>query len=109
MFVCSQLLNQTYDKYCPPRFFANIAITFAARLVWEETVKTGVCHESVRKQEVLASKKTCSYWWKKAPHQLITKLYDKQHDLVAEEQGKSWEGQRRKSDSSSDSDRDGEF
>ena len=28
-----------------------------------------------------------SYWWKKAPHQPITKLYGKPHDLVAEEEG----------------------
>ena len=55
----------------------------------EETVKTGFCHESVRKQEVFASKKkTRSYWWKMAPHQPVTKLYGKTHDLVAEEQGK---------------------
>ena len=65
------------------------------------------------KQEVFASKKTCSYWWKKAPHQPITKLYGKPRDLVAGEQGKLWEGRQRKIDSSSDgerdSDRDSEF
>ena len=76
-------------------------------------VKTGFCHKSVCKQEVFASQKTRSYWWKKAPHQPITKLYGKPHDLVAEEQGKLWEGRRRKSNSSSegdrDSDRDSEF
>ena len=72
-------------------------------------VKTGFFHKIVRKQEVFASKKTCSYWWKKAPHQPITKLYGKPRDLVAGEQGKLWEGQQRKIDSSSDSDRDSEF
>ena len=30
--------------------------------------------------------KICSNWWKKAPHQKITKLYGKTRDLVAEEQ-----------------------
>ena len=52
----------------------------------------GFSHESVRKQEVFASKKkklcySLSYWWKKAPHQPITKLHGKPRDLVAEEQG----------------------
>ena len=47
-----------------------------------------------------------SYWWKKAPHQPTTKLYGKTCDLVAVEQGKLWEGQRRKSDSDSDGDRE---
>ena len=79
---------------------------FALCLVQEETVKTGFCHESVRKQEVFASKTTHTYWWKKAPHQPITKLYGKTRDLVAEEQGKLWEGQWRKSDGSSDGERD---
>ena len=46
-----------------------------------------------------------SYWWKKAPHQPITKLYGKPYGLVPEEQGKVWEGRWRKSDSSSDRDR----
>ena len=78
---------------------------FALCLVQEETIKTGFCHESVRKQEVFASKKT-HYWWKRAPHQPITKLYGKTCDLVAEEQEKSWEGRWRKSDSSSDGDTD---
>ena len=53
--------------------------------------KTGFCHESVRKQEAFASKKTCnslSYWWKKAPYQPIPKLYGKLRDLVVEEQRK---------------------
>ena len=68
-------------------FFANIAVTFAARLVQEEAIKTGCSRESVRKQEVFAGKKTHSCWWKKAPHQPITKLYDKSRDLVAEERG----------------------
>ena len=70
-----------------PRFFANIAVTFAAYLVQEETIEMGFSHESVRKQEVFASKKTRSYWWRKTPHQPITKLHGKTHDLVAEEQG----------------------
>ena len=35
---------------------------------------------------MFASKKTHSYWWKKAPHQPITKLYGKLRDLVAEKQ-----------------------
>ena len=69
-------------------------------------VKTGFCHESVCNQEVFASKKTRSYRWKKAPHDPITKLYGKPHDLVVGEQGKLWEGQQRKIDSSSDGDRD---
>ena len=43
-----------------PRFFANIAVTFAARLVQEEAIKTGFSHKSVRRQEVFASKKTCN-------------------------------------------------
>ena len=55
-------------------------------LVQEETVKTCFCHKSVHKQEVFASKKTPSDWWKKAPDQPITKLYGKPLDLVAEEQ-----------------------
>ena len=38
-------------------FFTNITVTFAVRLVQEETVKTGFAHESVRKQEVFESKK----------------------------------------------------
>ena len=41
---------------------------------------------SVCKQE------TRSYWWKKAPHQPITKLHGKPRDLVAEEGGKLREG-----------------
>ena len=81
-------------------FFRNIAITFAMCLVQEEMVKTGFCHESVRKQEVFG--KTRSYWWKKAPHQPITKLYGKPHDLVAEDQGTLCEGRRWKSDSNRD-------
>ena len=60
---------------------------FALCLVQEETVKTGFCQESVRKQEGFASKKTFSYCWKKAPNQPITKLYGKTLDMVAEEQG----------------------
>ena len=32
---------------------------FAARLVQEDTIKTSFSHQSVHKQEVLASKKTC--------------------------------------------------
>ena len=36
----------------------------------------------------------------------ITKLYGKPCDLVAGEQGKLWEGRRRKIDSCSDGDRD---
>ena len=71
--------------------FREHAITFAARLVQEEKVKTGFSHKSVPKQEVFASKKrlcySLSYWWKRAPHQSITKLYGKPRDLVAEEQG----------------------
>ena len=35
-----------------------------------------------------------------------SKNYGKTRDLVAEEQGKLWEGQRQKSDSSNDGDRD---
>ena len=35
----------------------NIAVTFAVRLVQDDTVKTGFSHEIVRKQEVFASKK----------------------------------------------------
>ena len=37
--------------------FREHAITFAARLVQEEMVKTGFSHKSVPKQEVFASKK----------------------------------------------------
>ena len=59
---------------------------FAVHLVQEETIKTGFSHESVCKQEVCASKVTLSYWWKKALHQPITKLYGKTRDLIAEEQ-----------------------
>ena len=51
-----------------------------------ETLKTGFCHKSVHKQEVFANKKTHSYWWKKALHQPVTKLYGKTRDLVAKEQ-----------------------
>ena len=47
------------------RFFANTAVTFVARLVQEETIKIGFSCESVRKQEVFASRKTRSYWCKK--------------------------------------------
>ena len=61
---------------------------FALCLVQGETIITGFRHENVRKREVFASKKTCSYWWKKAPHQPITKLYGKPRDVVAGEQGK---------------------
>ena len=68
------------------------SLTFPSRLVQEEAIKTGCSRESVRKQEVFASKKTCSFCWKKAPHQPITKLYDKSCDLVAEERGKLCEG-----------------
>ena len=54
---------------------------FAVHLVQEDTIKMGFSHESVRKQEVFASEKilcySLSYWWKKAPHQPITKLYGK--------------------------------
>ena len=82
--------------------FANIAVTLAVHWVQVETVKTGFCHESIREHQVLVGKKTRSYWWKKAPHQSVTKVYGKPHDLVAEEHGKLWEGRRRKSDSSSD-------
>ena len=60
-------------------------------------------------RKCLRAKKMCyslSYWWKKAPHQPTTKLYGKTCDLVAAEQGKLWEGQRRKSDSDSDGDTD---
>ena len=70
-------------------FFANVVVTFAACLVQEETVKTGFSHKRVRKQEGFASKKACSYWWKKAPLQPITNVYGKPHDLVAEEQGEA--------------------
>ena len=63
----------------------------AEYLVPREIVKSGFPHESVRKQEVFESKTLRSYWWKKAPHQPITKLHDKSHDLVAEGQGKMWE------------------
>ena len=52
------------------------------------------------------AKKTHSYWWKKAPHQPITKLNGKQHDFVAEEQGKLWEVRWRKSDNDSGGDRE---
>ena len=55
---------------------------------------------------MFASKKTRFYWWKKAPHQPITKLYGKPHDVVAEGQGKLWEGRRWKSDSGSDGETD---
>ena len=54
--------------------------------------KTDFSHESVRKQQKFASEKTRSYWWKKAPHQLITKLHGKTRDLVAGEQGEVVEG-----------------
>ena len=64
------------------------------------------------KQEVQA-KKTLSYWWKKAPHQPITKLHGKPCDLVAKGGGEDLEGTGRKSESSSagqrGSDRDREF
>ena len=35
----------------------NIAVTFAARLLQEETIKTGFSHESICKLDVFASKK----------------------------------------------------
>ena len=83
-----------------------------SRLVQEETIETGFSHKSVRKQEVFACKKTLSYWWKKAPHQPITKLWQNTFQLLRN-RGKLWEGRRRKSDSDSvgdrDSDRDTEF
>ena len=49
-------------------FFANIIVMFAACFVQEEMLETGFSQESVHTQEVFASKNTCSYWWKKAPH-----------------------------------------
>ena len=64
-------------------------------------VKTCFSHKSVQMQEVFAREKTRSYWWKKAPHQPITKLHGKTHDLVAGEQGKVVGG--------TDSDDDSEF
>ena len=80
------------------------------RLVQEETVKTGFSHESVQKQDVFAGKKTLcysfSYWWKKAPHKPVTKLYGKPCDLAAEDPGRSC---GRDGDSDRDSDRDSEF
>ena len=69
------------------RFFANITVTFATRLVPGETIKIGFSHESVRKQEVFAWEKTHSHWWKKAPHQPITKWHVKTRHFVAGEQG----------------------
>ena len=66
--------------------FANITVTFSVRLLRGETVKKGFSLESVRNQEVFAREKTRSYWWKKAPHQPITTLHGKTHDLVAGEQ-----------------------
>ena len=69
-------------------FFANITITFSAQLVQGEMVKTGFSHKSVRTLEVFARENTRSYWWKKAPHQPVTKLHGKTRDLVAGEQGK---------------------
>ena len=92
-----------------PSLFPNIAVMYALCLVQEEMVKTAFCHESVCNQEVFASKKTSSYWWKKAPHQPITKSYGKPRDLVAGKQEWLWEGWQRMTDSSSDGDRDSEF
>lgn len=71
----------------------------------EETVKSGFPHERVRKQEVCGSKKTCSYWWKKPPHQPITKLVGKSRDLVAGGQGEDLGVTGQKSDSSCNGDR----
>ena len=74
--------------------------------------RSGFLHQHVRKQEVQGNK-TCSYWWKKAPHLPITKLHGKPRYLVAEGQGEDLEGTGLKSESSSaghrDSNRDGEF
>ena len=61
-------------------------------MVQEETVKTDFSHERVGKQEKFASKKTHFYWWKKAPHQPITKLHGKTRDLVAGGQEEVVEG-----------------
>ena len=77
-------------------FFANIIGTFAARLVQEENLQMGFSPESVHKQEVFARKITCSYWWKKAPHQPITKFYSKTRDLVVRSGLKLWEEQQRR-------------
>ena len=60
-----------------------------------ETVKrSGFPHERVRKQEV-QTKKTLSCWWKRAPHQPITKLHGKPRDLVAGGglEGTGWKGE----------------
>ena len=77
-------------------FFAHIIGTFAACLVQEETLQMGFSPESVHKQEVFARKITCSYWWKKAPHQPITKFYSKTRDWVVRSRRKLWEEQRRR-------------
>ena len=88
--------------------FHNIAITFAARLVQEETDKTGFSHESVRKQEVFASKNTCATPFPiggKRHHTNQSQNYMANHMIwLLRNRGKLWEGQRRKSDSDSDGD-----
>ena len=91
------------------RFFANIAVTFALCLVQEETVKTGFCHKSVRKQEMFASKKRVPSGGK-MHHTNQSQNYIAKHVIwLLRNRGKLWEGKWQKSDSSSDGDRDGEF
>ena len=81
-------------------FFTKITVTFAVRLVQEETVKTGFAHESVRKQEVFESKKkkTCA-----TPFPFGGKRHhiNQSHNYVANHviwllrnREKLWEGQR---------------
>ena len=61
-------------------------------------------HKSVCKQQVFASKKTCSYWQKKAPHQSITKLYGVV--WLLRNRGSCGRDGGRRVDSGSDGDRD---
>ena len=56
----------------------------------EETVKLPFLTKCPQAGSVFKQEKNLtplSYWWEKAPHQPITKLYGKPCDLVAEELG----------------------
>ena len=64
--------------------------------------------KSVRKEQVFTSNKTCSYWWKKALHQPITKWWQTML-FGCWGTGEVVGVMGQKSDSSSDSKRDSEF
>ena len=83
-----------------PRFFANIAVTFAAHLMQEEMINMGFSHKSVRKQEVFASKKhpkLCDTPFPiggKRHHTNQSQNYIANHVIwLLRNRGKLWEGQ----------------